>query len=79
MKLSLKQKALLQTVGLFALAIVTAVGVTLLIEIVSTTVLLNSIGIGMFVWFGYMFYGVTLSRLESEESWKKINEKFDNK
>jgi arginine exporter protein ArgO len=79
MKLSLKQKALLQTVGLFALAIVTVVGVTLILEYVSTTVLLNLIGIGFFVWFGYMFYSVTLSRLEHQETWKKINEKFDNK
>lgn len=79
MKLSLKQKALLQTLGLFALSIAGAVVVAFIISNVSTIVLVNALGLGLFTWFGYLFYSITLSRLESEESWKKINEKFDNK
>ena len=79
MQLSLKQKALLQTFGLFALAIVASSVVAFILSNVSTTVLLNAIGIGFFAWFGYMFYSLTLSRLEHEEKLKETFEKFEKK
>lgn len=75
MNLSIKQKALIQTIGLFSLAIVVASIVSFILMYVSTTVLLNAIGVGLFVWFGYLFYSVTLSRLEHQETLKKLNEK----
>jgi hypothetical protein len=77
MQLSLKQKALFQTIGLFALAIPVAIIVTYIVANVSTTVLLNAVGVGFFVWFGYLFYGITLSRLEHQETLKELNKKFD--
>jgi hypothetical protein len=75
MKLSLKQKALFQTIGLFGLAIPVAMIVTFIVTNVSTVVLLNALGVGFFVWFGYLFYSITLSRLEHQETLKKLNEK----
>jgi hypothetical protein len=77
MQFSLKQKALFQTIGLFALAIPVAMIVTFVVSNVSTVVLLNALGVGLFVWFGYLFYSVTLSRLEHEEALKELNKKFD--
>jgi hypothetical protein len=79
MQLSLKQKALLQTFSLFALAIVASAVVAFILSNVSTTVLLNAIGIGLFAWFGYMFYSLALSRLEHEEKLKETFEKFEKK
>ncbi len=76
MQFSLKQKALFQTIGLFALAIPVAMIVTFIVSNVSTVVLLNALGVGLFVWFGYLFYSVTLSRLEHEEALKELNKKF---
>jgi hypothetical protein len=75
MKLSLKQKALLQTLGMFALAMVAAVAVAFVVANVSTIVLFNVLGVGAFAWFGYLFYSITLSRLEHQETLKQINEK----
>jgi hypothetical protein len=76
MKLSLKQKALAHTLGMFALAIVASVAVTFILANVSTTVLVNALGIGLFAFFAYMFYGITLSRLEYNEKLKEMNEKI---
>jgi fatty acid desaturase len=77
MQLSLKQKALAQTLGLFALAIVGAVAVAFIIANFSAIVLFNALGVGLFAWFGYLFYSITLSRLEYNETLKKMTEKKD--
>jgi len=75
MKLSLKQKALAHTVGMFTLAIVVSIAVTFIIANVSSAVLMNALGIGLFAFFAYMFYGITLSRLEYNEKLKEMTEK----
>jgi hypothetical protein len=79
MKLSLKQKALAQTIGMFALAGVAAVVITFIIANVSTAVLVNAIGVGSvvgsFAWLAYIFYSITLSRLEFNEKLKDLNKK----
>ena len=75
MKLSLKQKALLQTVGLFALSLVGAAIVAFIIANFSAIVLFNALGLGLFAWFGYLFYSITLSRLEHQETLKELNKK----
>lgn len=79
MKLSLKQKALVQTIGLFALALVCGLAVNFIMTYVSTEVVLRALGIGLFAWIAYIFYSITLSRLEHQETWKKLNETFDKK
>lgn len=75
MKLSLKQKALLITTGLFAGAIFTAHLVTFIIQNVSTEVLADVAGGGIIGFFLYMLYQITLNRLEYKETLKKLNEK----
>ncbi len=75
MKLSLKQKALAQTLGMFVLAIVGAVIVAFIVANVSTTVLINALGVGLFCYFAYLFYSITLSRLEYDEKLKEMTEK----
>ncbi len=75
MKLSLKQKALAQTLGMFVLAIVGAVIVAFIVANVSTTVLINALGVGFFCYFAYLFYSITLSRLEHQETLEKLSKK----
>jgi hypothetical protein len=75
MKLSLKQKALLQTVGLFVLSLAGAAIVAFIIANFSAIVLFNALGLGLFAWFGYLFYSITLSRLEHQETLKELNKK----
>lgn len=77
MNLSIKQKALLQTIGLFAIAIITGSVVAFILANVSTQVVLNALGVGFIAWFGYLFYSLTLSRLEHQEKLKEMVEKKD--
>jgi hypothetical protein len=41
----------------------------------SAIVLFNALGLGLFAWFGYLFYSITLSRLEHQETLKELNKK----
>lgn len=75
MKLSLKQKALLQTVGFLFTAIAAAIGVNVIIERVPFDVLVNALMVGVFSWILYLVYGLILLRLESEEAAKQRSEK----
>ena len=75
MKLSLKQKALAQTIVMFALAIAASVVIAFIVANVSTAVLVNAIGAGFFGFIAYLFYSITLSRLEYNEKLKEMTEK----
>ena len=75
MQLSLKQKALLQTVGLFALSLAGAAIVAFIIANVSAIVLFNALAIGLFAFLGRMFYNAILSNLEHQETLKELNKK----
>jgi threonine/homoserine/homoserine lactone efflux protein len=75
MKLSLKQKALTQTLGMFVLAIVAGAIVSFILMTVSTKLLINLVGGACLVWFAYLFYSITLSRLEHQETLKELNKK----
>ena len=74
MKLSLKQKALVQTSGMFALAILVAIVGTFIVANVSTQLLINALGIGFFGYLAYLFYSITLSRLEYQEKLKEMKD-----
>jgi hypothetical protein len=75
--MSLKQKALLQTLGMFALVIVGSVAVSFILANVSAATIANAFGVGAIAFLGYLFYNVTLSRLEYNETLKKMTEKKD--
>ena len=75
--MSLKQKALLQTLGMFALVIVVSYAVAFILANVSAATIANAFGVGAIVFLAYMFYNLTLSRLEYNETLKKMTEKKD--
>ena len=73
MQLSLKQKALLQTLVVFVLAIATAAVVTFITMYLGPQVLSYTLGIGLFGYTVYIFYSITLSRLRHQETLKEFN------
>ncbi len=77
MKLSLKQKALLITLGLLALAAVIGGTVGFILAHVSTQTIINALAIGGFVFLAWGFYGIILSQLEYKEKLKEMVEKKD--
>jgi hypothetical protein len=74
-KMSLKQKALLQTLGMFALVIVVSVVTTFILANVSAATIANVFGAGSIAFLAYIFYNITLSRLEYNEKLKDLNKK----
>lgn len=77
MTLSIKQKALLATVGLFAFAIAVACLVSYAVMNVSIEVLGYAVGAGLLYFFVSMVYQVMLSKFEYDEQLKKTLETFD--
>ena len=75
MKLSLKQKALAETLFMIATAIMCGVGVVFIITYISAQALTNILGVAALVYFAYLFYSITLSRLEHQETLKQMTEK----
>jgi FtsH-binding integral membrane protein len=75
--MSLKQKALLQTLGMFAFVIVVSYAVAFILANVSAATIANAFGVGAIVFLAYMFYNLTLSRLEYNETLKQMTEKKD--
>ena len=74
MKLSLKQKAFIQAVGILFLSIFAGVGVTLILskippEAIPYIAMAGLVGIGLNI-----LYSLNLSRLEHQEKLKKIRE-----
>ena len=75
MKLSLKQKALLTTLGLLISMFLGAGIVVLIFENFSAQVIGNALGAGFLAWVVYLLYCITLNRLEYEESVKNLSKK----
>lgn len=75
MKLSLKQKALLITLSVFAIAILSGSAIGFILANVSTQTILNALAFGSFVFLAWMLYGVILARLEYNQSLKEMTEK----
>lgn len=75
MKLSVKQKALLITVGMLGSIFVGSGLVVLIAENFSAQVIGNALGAGFLAWVVYLLYCITLSRLEYEESVKNLSKK----
>jgi VIT1/CCC1 family predicted Fe2+/Mn2+ transporter len=77
--MTLKQKALLQTLAIFG----SMIAGSLLISVVTyyfTVEQLSMIGaVAVAGFFVYMIYGIVLGRLESEATMQKLNESFKKK
>ena len=70
--MSLKRKALIQTVGMIVLAAVCAATINFIMANVSTEVILQTLGWAAMAWFVYIFYSIRLSALEYKEKLKEM-------
>jgi hypothetical protein len=71
--MTVKQRAILQTAGIVAGILVSSIGVTLILEQLTREQILFTLGAGSIALLVYSMYGVVLSRLEYEETLKKLN------
>jgi hypothetical protein len=70
--MTVKQRALLQTAGIVAGILVSSIGVTLILEQLTREQIVFALGAGSIALLVYSMYGVVLSRLEYEETVKKM-------
>ena len=73
--MSVKQKALLQTVGIFALIAGSSVLIQLALANMDLQTIRYILGAGVLGFFGYVIYGIVLARLQSQEILNKMNTK----
>ena len=77
MKLSLKQKALLMTVGILSSIVIGSLVVTFILVNVSAQTITNAFLLGCFVMLFWAMYGIVLGRLSYNEKLKEMTEKKD--
>lgn len=73
--MTVKQRAILQTAGIVAGILVSSIGVTLILEQLTRDQILFTLGAGSIALLIYSMYGVVLSRLEYEDTLKKMVDK----
>ena len=73
--MTVKQRAILQTAGIVASILVSSIGITLILEQLTRDQILLTLGAGSLALLVYSMYGVVLSRLEYEETAKKLVDK----
>jgi uncharacterized membrane protein YfcA len=71
--MTVKQKALLQTAGIIAIIIGSSVGISLILQMLTPEQIINGFAVLSIALLIYSMYGVVLSRLEYEETLKKLN------
>jgi len=79
MKLSLKQKALLITIGVIFGVVFGSMAVTFILANVSYQTVVNALGVGFVAFFIWMFYSITLSQLEYQEKLKELKKTVESK
>ena len=79
MNLTLKQKALAQTVAMIGGAILIASALSFILNNVSTQTILDAVAYAGLAWVVYIFYSITLARLEYNESLKELKKTFEEK
>lgn len=75
MTLSVKQKALLATVGLFAVAVALGAAIDFISRNVSAEVIGYAVGAGFVLFFVNMVYQLMLSKFEYDEKVKELVDK----
>ena len=73
--MTVKQRAILQTAGIVAGILVSSIGVTLILEQLTRDQIVFALGAGSIALLVYSMYGVILSRLEYEDTLKKLVDK----
>jgi uncharacterized membrane protein YfcA len=71
--MTVKQKALLQTAGIIAIIIGSSVGISLILQMLTPDQIITGFAVLSIAALIYSMYGVVLSRLEYEETLKKLN------
>ena len=73
--MTLKQKALLQTLGIIVGTTLGSVAMSYLISVLDRDTLVYIFGTALFGFVTYSIYGLVLSRLESTETLDKLSSK----
>jgi hypothetical protein len=73
--MTVKQRAILQTAGIIASIVIGSVGMTLILEQLTREQIVFALGAGSIALLVYSMYGVILSRLEYQETLKKMVDK----
>lgn len=76
MILSIKQKAAVITAGILASIVIASYALAFIMANVDAQTIGYALGLGFTAWFVYIFYAITLNRLEYEE---KVQEIVDRK
>jgi uncharacterized membrane protein YfcA len=71
--MTVKQKALLQTAGIIAIIIGSSVGISLILQNLTAEQIITGFAVLSIAALIYSMYGVVLSRLEYQETLKKLN------
>jgi hypothetical protein len=73
--MTVKQKAILQTAGILAVILISSVAMTLILEQLTREQIVFALGGGSIALLIYSMYGVILSRLQYEDTVKKLVDK----
>jgi hypothetical protein len=73
--MTVKQKAILQTAGILAVILISSVAMTLILEQLTREQIVFALGAGSIALLIYSMYGVILSRLQYEDTVKKLVDK----
>ena len=73
--MTLKQRAVLQTAGILAVSVTASLAVTALLNYLTAGQIINGLAFASIALLIYSMYGVVLSRLEYEDSVKKMVDK----
>jgi hypothetical protein len=71
--MTVKQKALLQTAGIIAVIVGGSVGISLILQMLTPNQIITGFAVLSIAALAYSMYGVVLSRLEYQETLKKLN------
>ena len=73
--MTVKQRAILQTAGILVVILASSIGATLILEQMTRDQIMFALGAGSIALLVYSMYGVVLSRLEYEDTVKKLVDK----
>jgi hypothetical protein len=73
--MTVKQRAVVQTLAIMVLILASSVGVSMILHQLTTDQVLLGLGAGSIALLVYSMYGVILSRLEYQETLKKMVDK----
>ena len=73
--MTVKQRAILQTAGILAVIVGSSVSITLILQMLTPAQIINGFAVLSIALLIYSMYGVVLSRLQYQETLKKLVDK----